>query len=421
MKALPQNLEAEQSLLGCILSNSNTLVDLIGYIDPSDFYSTKHSILYSALENLFSDNKSINMITVTNYLKEINSLVEVGGITYISQLAGSGVGNARSYAEIIKELSNRRKLIKLAKEVQEQAYTKPSKDIISTAEEQLFKINTTKENKAEDMESLLTKTLETLEKGIIPGISTGWEDLNKVYTLQRTDLIILAARPSMGKSAFALNIGLNVAKEHSVLMFSLEMSKEQMMQRILASETMIKLNSIRSCSLTDKEWNEIAQATGYIANKKFIIDDSSGLTLSEIKAKAKKVKMQRGLDVIIVDYLQLISSTGRTRSEEVNQISTGLKALAKELDVTVIALSQLSRACETRNDKRPMLSDLRDSGGIEQDSDIISFLYRDEYYNKETEEPGITEIITGKNRNGTVGTVKLAWLGECQRFCGIMQ
>jgi replicative DNA helicase len=423
MKPLPHNLEVEQGLLGGLILNPNTLMDVINVIGHEDLYRDAHKLIYNAISNLFTRNEAIDVITVINEIRSMDALEASGGISYISSLNGVA-SNVKTYANIIKELSNKRKLIKLAQQLMENGFDEKtkSKELLNSAEDELFKINTTSENKMMKADQIITNTLDKIEKmyqngGGMTGLPTNFREIDRITRgLQRQDLIILAARPSMGKTTLAENIAANVAKDNTVAIFSLEMSKEQLMSKMLAAEAMVKYDSVRSGQLTDDDWSKIGVTSSLIANKKLFIDDTAAMTVNQIKAQAKRIKLQHGLDLIIIDYLQLMKGQAGNREQEISQISQGLKGIAKELDCTVIALSQLSRACEQRPDKRPMLSDLRESGSIEQDADIVMFLYRDEYYNKETEDKNIAECIFGKNRNGKVGTVKFAWVGEYQKF-----
>lgn len=422
---MPQNLRAEQELLGAILNAPETILDVIGTILATDFYQDRHKLIYGAMEELFKNNIKIDFVTLSEKLN--NKLGNIGGVTYISELAGSSFGrNVKEYAKIIKEKSNMRNLIKLANTLKKSAYddAESSQDIVSKVEEELFKISLNKENRLEGFNTVLESTMNDIQDAYnnkdgsgVTGLNTGINDINRMTGgLQKQDLIILAARPSMGKTTLAMNIGTNVSRKDVVAVFSLEMSKKQLCKKVLSSEALVDLLKINAGNLEDKDWEKIAMSSGPLANRKLFIDDTAAVTVSEIKAKCKKLKLQYKLDVVIIDYLQLISGKAENRTQEISKISRALKQLAKELDVTVIALSQLSRACESRPNKRPMLSDLRESGSIEQDADIVMFLYRDEYYNKESDEKNIAECIFAKNRSGKVGTVKLAWLGQYQKF-----
>lgn len=427
MQALPSNVDAEINLLGAILVKSDCIMDAINIINADDFYKDSHKIIFTAMEDMFQRNVKIDLITLAEKLKD--TMDKVGGITYISELAGAvGVSsNVKEYAQIIKEKSNKRKLIRMSELLKQKAYEdkEASNVLVNNVEEELFKINLNKENRMESLDRVLSSTMDHIEdayknkdlnKGIT-GIDTGIRDINRMTAgLQRQDLIVLAARPSMGKTTLAVNIATNVSKNKVVAMFSLEMSKEQIARKILASKTHIDLLKINTGNLEDRDWSSIGSISGPLANNKLFIDDTGGLSVAEIKAKAKKIKLQHGLDLIIIDYLQLMVGKGENRTQEVSGISRGLKQIAKDLDITILVLSQLSRAPEARTDHRPKLADLRESGSIEQDADLVWFLYRDEYYNSETEDKNIAECIFAKNRNGRVGTIKLAWLGQFQLF-----
>lgn len=426
VQSMPNNIQAEAELLGAIINAPDSLINVIGFLKANDFYRTSHSIIFGAMEEMFSNNINIDLVTLKNKLG--NVLDKAGGITYISELAGSSLGkNVKEYAKIIKEKSNKRKLIRTAKALMEDCYKDEdtATDLVSKVEEELFKVSLNKENRMEKFDKVLEKTVNHIEEVCknkdlsngVTGVDTGFPDINRMTGgLQKQDLIILAARPSMGKTTLALNLGTNISKNKVVAIFSLEMSREQLAKKVLSSNANIDLLKINTGSLDNKDWESIGMASGPLASRKMFLDDTAAATVAEMKAKCKKIKLQCGLDVVIIDYLQLITGKGESRTQEISQISRALKQLAKELDVTVIALSQLSRACEARTNHRPMLSDLRESGSIEQDADIVMFLYRDEYYNKGTEEKNIAECIFAKNRNGKVGTVKLAWLGQFQKF-----
>lgn len=422
---MPQNIQAEQELLGGILSSPNSLIDVIDFIKAEDFYKDAHKIIFGAIEDLFSKNIKIDIVTVTERLS--NVLGKIGGISYISELAGSVIGhNVKEYAKIIKEKANKRRLIRAARQLLADCYKdeETSTSLVSKTEEELFKVNLNRENRLEAFNVILENTINHMEEICnnkdargITGIDTGFRELNKVTGgLQRGNLIILAARPSMGKTTLAVNIGANASKNNVTAIFSLEMSKDELAKKIISSHTHIDLLKINTGNLEIKDWERIGVSSGPLSTQKLFIDDTAAISVNEIKAKCKKIKIQHGLDVVIIDYLQLITGKAESRVQEISQISRGLKQLAKELDVTVVALSQLSRACEARPNKRPMLSDLRESGSIEQDADIVMFLYRDEYYDTETEEKNIAECIFAKNRNGKAQTVKLAWLGQYQKF-----
>ncbi len=424
-RLLPNNIDAEQAVLGCVINDSDMLID-IDFLVSDDFYLSKHKKIYEILKSLFNRKIAIDLVTVLEEIRKRNMLEECGGVTYISELATSYFAsiNVTSYADIIKEKSNRRKLIKTSRLLLESAYDDDIKDVIDKTENNLYEIAINQN--ASDMVTIdkaVEQSIIALEKrfnngGDLIGLSTGFVDLDKMTNgLIKKDFIIIAGRPSMGKTAFALNLGLAASIEASVAIFSLEMSKEQLTDRLLSAKCLTDFGKIMTGKLDTKEFEKIVVGANELMSRKLVIDDTTSL-LNDIKAKCRKLKIQNGLNLVIIDYLQLIRTTLKTtsREQEVSHISRELKALAKELDITMIALSQLSRAPEQRADHRPVLSDLRESGSIEQDADVIHFLYRDEYYNKETEDKNIAEVITAKNRNGQTITTKLAWLGQYQRF-----
>ena len=424
-RILPNSIDAEQAVLGCIISNSDKLLD-IEFLLPDDFYVSKHKKIYETVKSLFNRGIGVDLVTALEEIRIKGLLDECGGVSYVSELATSYFesANARTYADIVKEKSNRRKLIKASRFLLESAYEEDVKSIIDKTENYLYEISSNQNrNDVVTIDKAIEQTLRALEEryrngGKLIGLSTGFQDIDQITGgLIKKDLIIIAARPSMGKTAYALNLGQAASRDASVAIFSLEMSKEQLADRLLAAKCLIDFGKIRTGCLDDSEFENIAIGANELMSRKLVLDDTTTL-LSDIKARCRKLKIQSGLDIVIIDYLQLIRTTLKTtsREQEVSHISRELKALAKELDITMIALSQLSRAPEQRADHRPILSDLRESGSIEQDADIIQFLYRDEYYNKETEDKNIAELITAKNRNGQTTTTKLAWLGQFQRF-----
>lgn len=425
-RILPQNIEAEQTLLGCIISSIDKFLEVDAIVHELDFYIDKHKKIYGAIKNLVNRGVTVDAITLMEELKSRNMLMLCGGASYITELSLSGINysNIASYAEIIREKSNRRKLIKAGQTLISKSFDEDINLVLEETERELYNVEASKEsNEIVPISKAVEKSLELLEEryktgGKLKGISTGFKELDELSSgLKEKDFIIVAARPSMGKTAFALNIGQAASKHGSVAIFSLEMSRDQLMDRLLSAKCMIQFTKLTNGILNEKEFLDISNGANNLGTRKLFIDDESSL-LSDIKAKCRKLKLQQGLNVVIIDYLQLIRVNIKTnsREQEVSHISRELKALAKELGITVIALSQLSRAPEQRTDHRPMLSDLRESGSIEQDADIIHFLYRDEYYNKESEDRNIAEVITAKNRNGITRTTKLAWLGQYQRF-----
>lgn len=417
------NIQAERDLLGSTIIKPDTLCDCIDLLKPDDFFVDSHKLIYSAIVILYTNNQDVNITTVVERLG--NNLKIAGGITYISELAGQ-VLNARgikSYADIIKKYSDSRKLLGLLQS-DITKIQKSNADIEKIIEElQDFTLKLEAKGNTDDgsLDKAMGNVLDTLQKryqngGAIQGIETGYRKLDKTLNgLSKSDFVIIAARPSMGKTAFALNIALNISKNYKVSFFSLEMSLEQLLERALSAKTLIKMDNIKSGKLQDKEWARISQMSACIVNSGLNIYENI-YSLNGIKAECKKRKLQGGLDVVIIDYLTLIDGSGKSdnRVQEVSKISRQLKLMAKSLDITVIALAQLSRAPETRNDHRPILSDLRESGSIEQDADVVISLYRDEYYDSGTTDTGIIEAIIGKQRNGETGFIKLSWKPEYQ-------
>ena len=424
-RVLPNSIETEQTLLGCIINDTSKFIEIDDLLDESDFYLSKHKKTYRAIKELINKGNQVDLITLIEQLRETNELMECGGPSYLTELSTSAINysNTMNYAEIIKEKSKRRKLIKAGKDLMVKGFDSDVNVLVEETEDKLFEVMNSNKKDIISIQDAMEITFKELEeryqtKGKLRGLSTGFNEIDKLSSgLRKTDLIILAARPSMGKTAFALNIGQAASQFGSVGIFSIEMSKEQLMDRLLAARCLIDFSEIKEGNLNENQWNRIIQESSVLKNRKLFIDDESRM-LNDIKAKCRKLKIQKSLDVVIIDYLQLIRTTLKTnsREQEVSYISQELKALAKELNITVIALAQLSRAPEQRADHRPILSDLRESGSIEQDADIIHFLYRDEYYNKETEDKNIAEVITAKNRNGITTTSKLVWIGKYQRF-----
>ncbi|MCI1478097.1 MAG: replicative DNA helicase [Clostridium beijerinckii] len=425
-KMMPNNIDAEQAILGCIMNNTDKLLEVELMLLPDDFYIDKHKKIYEIVISLFNRGIGADLVTVLEEIRKKDLLDACGGVTYVSELSTAYFEsiNVSSYANIVKEKANRRKLIRASKAMLEGAYEEDIKSVIDRTENDLYKISSNQNtNDFVPIDKAVEKAFINLEKrfnngGDLIGLSSGFSDLDKITCgLIKKDLVIIAARPSMGKTALALNIGQAASKDASVAIFSLEMSNDQLTDRLLSAKCLIEYLKIKTGQLNDKEFEDISIGANELMARKLVLDDTTTI-LSDIKAKCRKLKIQKGLDVVIIDYLQLIRTTMKTssREQEVSHISRELKALAKELDITMIALSQLSRAPEQRADHRPILSDLRESGSIEQDADVIHFLYRDEYYNKETEDKNIAEVITAKNRNGQTTTTKLAWLGQFQRF-----
>ncbi|OFU42744.1 replicative DNA helicase [Clostridium sp. HMSC19B01] len=427
----PHSVESEQSILGSILLDKDAIITVTETIKPDDFYKEAHKIIYECMITLSNKGEPIDLITLTEELRKQGHLNDIGGISYITSLSTivPTTSNVKYYADIVKEKSVLRKLIKASNEIINLGYSGATKieDVLEQAEKSIFDIS--QEKTSDDFKSInlvLMDAYDMIEKlytnkSDVTGITTGFKDLNKkINGLQRTDLILIAARPAMGKTAFSLNLVQNAALkgDASVAVFSLEMSKEQLVQRMLSSQSSVELKKIKTGTLNDNDWPRIIDAMAVLSDAKIHIDDTPGIKISELRSKCRKLKIEKGLDLVLIDYLQLMEGEGNneSRQQEISKISRSLKILAKELNCPVVALSQLSRAPEQRADHRPMLSDLRESGAIEQDADIVMFLYRDEYYHADSESKNIGEVIIAKIRHGETGSVELVWLGEVQRF-----
>jgi replicative DNA helicase len=430
-KIPPHSERSEQSILGAILLDKDAIITVSEIIKPEDFYKEAHKIIYESMLKLSNKGEPIDMITLPEELKKQGYLNDVGGMSYITSLSTivPTTLNVKYYADIVKEKSSLRKLLKLSGDLISLGYSDSVKveDILEKAEKGIFDIS--QEKASDDFKSINTVLMDTYDmieklytnKSEVIGLTTGFKDLDKkINGLQKTDLILLAARPAMGKTAFSLNLVQNAALKGnaSVAVFSLEMSKEQLVQRMLATQSHVDLKKIKTGALDENDWPRVIEAMAVLSNSKIYIDDTPAIKISELRSKCRKLKIEKGLDFIMIDYLQLMEGEGgnESRQQEISKISRSLKVIAKELDCPIVALSQLSRAPEQRSDHRPMLSDLRESGAIEQDADIVMFLYRDEYYHPDSELKNIGEVIIGKNRHGETGTVELVWLGEVQKF-----
>jgi len=430
-KIPPQNIEAEQSVLGSMLLDKEVIPGILEVLKKEDFYREDHAEIFEAIVDLFDKAEPIDIITVTERLKERGTLDKVGGLEYITNIA-TGVhttANVKHYAKIVEEKSILRKLIKASSEIMAISY-EASEDvnvILDKAEKSIFDILQKRNTKGfVHIKDVLVDTFNRLEelynnKDFITGVPSGFIDLDyKTSGFQNSDLVLIAARPAMGKTAFALNIAQYAAvhKKIPVAIFSLEMSKEQIVNRFLCSEALIDSQKMKTGNLEDDDWDKIALALGPLSEAPIYIDDTPGISVMEIRAKCRRLKLEKNLGMVVIDYLQLMQGRGRfdNRQQEISDISRSLKILAKEIDVPVIALSQLSRAPDARSDHRPVLSDLRESGAIEQDADMVIFIYRDDYYNPDTEKKNIAEIIIAKHRNGSTGTVELIWLGQYTKF-----
>ena len=434
LKVPPYNLEAEQSVLGSMLLSKDAIFTAVERLKADYFYKDSHKSIFELLLELHENREPVDLITVTEAMRSKKMLEQVGGVTYLTTLTEivPTAANISYYCDIVEEKSLIRKLINTCSKVLSMAYE--AKDdvegLLDEAERMIFEI--VQKRRVEGffhIKDVLLTTFERIEElynseGGITGIPTGFPDLDeKTSGFQPSDLILIAARPSMGKTSFALNIAANAAIRHDipVAIFSLEMSKEQLVQRLLCSESNVDSHRLRTGQLQDDDWPRLAQAMGPLSEAPIYIDDTPGISSLELRAKARRLKAEKGLGLIVIDYLQLMSGRANleNRQQEISEVSRSLKALARELSVPVVALSQLSRAPEVRADHRPILSDLRESGSQEQDSDLVAFLYRDDYYDPETEKKNIAEVIIAKQRNGPTGTVELAWLPRFTKFASI--
>ena len=435
MRIPPHSVEAEQSVLGSILLDKEAMISVSETLVPEDFYKEAHKVIYESMLKLYNSQSEIDLITLTDELRDQGYLDDIGGIAYITSLSTvvPTTSNIKYYVNIVKEKSISRQLISAANDIINLGYDGSAKVeyVLENAEKKIFDISQERAtNDFQPINQVISEALSMLEKlyeekNDVTGLTTGFRDLNKkINGLQRSDLLLIAARPAMGKTAFALNLVQNAALkgDASVAVFSLEMSKEQLVQRMIASQSTVELKKIKTGTLADNDWPRITDGMAILSGAKIHIDDTPGIKISELRSKCRKLKIEKGLDLVLIDYLQLMEGEGQneSRQQEIAKISRSLKILAKELDCPVVALSQLSRAPEQRADHRPMLSDLRESGSIEQDADIVMFLYRDEYYNPDTEKQNIGEVIVAKNRHGETGTVELVWFGGIQKFADKM-
>ena len=434
-RILPHSIEAEQSVIGSMLMDKDAVIVALDMISGEDFYSKQYSILYETMLELFNEGKEMDLVVIQDKLREKNVSPELSSLGFIKEIITTvpTSANIKYYATIVKEKSTLRKLIKLNEDIANSCYVGNDslEEILARTEKNLFELLQSRTAKdIRPIEDIAKNVLYRIEvasrtREIVTGISTGFIDLDyKTSGLQPSDLVLIAARPSMGKTAFVLNMVQHIAmkKELPCMIFSLEMSSEQLVQRMLAMETGIDSQKLRTGNLTDNDWDPLIRGVVDVSDSKIIIDDTPGISVGELRSKCRKVKLERGLSIVIIDYLQLMTGSSKrseNRQQEISEISRSLKALAREMEAPVVALSQLSRACETRPDHRPMLSDLRESGAIEQDADIVMFLYRDDYYHKDTEHPNEAEVIIAKQRNGPIGTVNLMWKPETTRFVNI--
>ena len=428
----PHNPDAERSILGAALLSKDALFDVVEIVSPDDFYDPNNKEIFSVIYELSKKNAPVDALTVSEELDKRGSLEMVGGRAYVASLSSTTptTANAGEYAKIVAEKASIRRLIEKADDIVVKGYDKSmdAGQLMDYAENGIFEISQARQKGAfVPLKEVLLSNIDAIDrasklKGGLTGVTTGFRDLDeKTSGLQNSELIILAARPSMGKTAFALSLALNAAVKGNaaVMIFSMEMSKESLGQRLLAMESKVEMQKLKTGKLERRDWDDVNSALEVLSGANIFIDDTAGISIMEMKSKCRRLKAEQNLDLIIIDYLQLMNPEGRSldsRTQEISVISRNLKLLARELDCPVVVLSQLSRNPETRTDHRPMLSDLRDSGSIEQDADIVLFLYRDEYYNEDTDAPGECEVIIAKQRSGPTGTVKVAWLDKITKF-----
>ncbi len=434
-RVLPHSAEAEQSVIGSMLMDREAIISASEIVIASDFYQSQYGIMFECMVELYNEGKPVDLVTLQDRLKEKDVPPEVSSLEVVRDIITTvpTSANVKSYATIVHEKAVLRKLIKVNEEIANTCYAgkEPLEAILAHTEKTVFEL--LQSRSSGDFVPIRQVALNVLDKiesasknqGTVTGIPTGFIDLDyKTSGMQPSDFVLIAARPSMGKTAFVLNLVDHVAVKQNLpcMVFSLEMSKEQLVNRMLAMESNVDSQKLRTGNLSDADWDAVVEGVGTIGNSKLIIDDTPGISIMELRSKCRKMKLEYGLSMVIIDYLQLMSGSGKSgenRQQEISDISRSLKALAREMSAPVIALSQLSRACETRPDHRPMLSDLRESGAIEQDADVVMFIYRDDYYNKDTETPNIAEVIIAKQRNGPIGTVSLLWQPELTKFLNL--
>ena len=439
LKTMPHDINAEQSVLGSLLLDSDLIGDVMDIISyDEEFYHEAHKEIFRTIKNLFSEGKMVDMITVSDELGKNQLLQVIGGFEYLSELSDVGtlIHNVSNHAKIVHEKFMLRRLIRASTDIVEKGYDSHDvEQLIEEAESSIFEISQNRDKKGfQIISDILQVTYEKIvqlheDPTALTGIPSGFDALDALTNgLQRSDLILIAARPSMGKTAFALNLCQHAAvkEKKSVAIFSLEMAADQLVQRLLSAQSLVSIGDIRTGQIEDDDWFKLARSSAQLGESKIFIDDTPGITVAEIRSKCRRLKMNQGLDLIMIDYLQLMSGGGKqeNRQQEISTISRSLKSIAREMNCPVIALSQLSRASELRADHRPILSDLRESGAIEQDADLVMFLYRDEYYNPDTVDEklkGIGEIIIAKQRNGETGKIYLAWLGKFTKFANTSQ
>ena len=436
-RILPHSMEAEQSVIGSMIMDREAIIVASEIVLGDDFYNKQYGVVFDTMVELNDEGKPVDLVTLQDRLKEKDVPPEVSSLEFIRDLitAVPTSANIKHYANIVAEKATLRRLIRINEEIANTCYVgkESLEDILSDTEKRIFDL-VQRRNTGEfvPIRQIVMNAMDSIEKashnkGNVTGVATGFLDLDyRTAGMQPSDLILVAARPSMGKTAFVLNIAQYVAfkQAKTVAIFSLEMSKEQLVNRLFSMESKGESQHLRTGNLSDVEWEKLIESAGAIGKSNLIIDDTPGISISELRSKCRKYKLEHNLEMIIIDYLQLMSGSGRStdsRQQEISDISRSLKALARELHVPVIALSQLSRAVEQRPDHRPMLSDLRESGAIEQDADVVMFIYRDDYYNKDTEKKGIAEIIIAKQRNGPIGTVELVWLPDFTKFANLQR
>ena len=432
-KILPHSDEAEQSVIGSMLMSREAIMTAQEIITPDDFYQKQYGVIFQAMQELFNEGKAVDFVTLQNRLREKDVPPEISDMEYVRDLLNAvpTSANIKHYADIVAEKAVLRRLIHAAEEMETSCYqdNTPVDQLIEESEKKMFALFQQKNTSDyEPIHKIVIDALNTIEKasrthGNVTGLATGFTDLDyKTSGFQPSDLILVAARPSMGKTAFVLNIAEYMAfrQNRTVAVFSLEMSRQQLVNRLLAMESHVNSQDIRNGNLRDEDWKRLIESASIIGSSNLIIDDTPGITIRELRSKCRKYKLEHGLDIVMIDYLQLMSGSGSrnsdSRQQEISEISRSLKALARELNVPVVALSQLSRAVESRTDHRPVLSDLRESGAIEQDADVVMFLYRDDYYHKDSEDKGICEVNIAKQRNGPIGSINLAWLADYTKF-----
>lgn len=433
-RIMPNSLEAEESVIGSMIMDKEAIVIAIEMLLQEDFYYQQYGLLFRAMQELYNSGEPVDLVTLQSKLKAMNAPAEISSMEFVRDLitAVPTSANVKSYAQIVKDKSLLRSLIKVTEEIENQCYLgqEEVEDILAATEKNIFNLLQNRGvREYVPIKEIVLNALERIEQasktqGNVTGIPTGFIDLDyKMSGLQNSDFILVAARPSMGKTALVLNIAQYVAfhENMATAIFSLEMSKEQLVNRLFSLESRVDAQILRSGNLNDSDWEKLIEGADVIGKSNLIIDDTPGISISELRSKCRKYKLEHDLKLIIIDYLQLMSGNGRTdsRQQEISDISRSLKGLARELNVPVIALSQLSRAVEQRPDHRPMLSDLRESGAIEQDADVVMFIYRDDYYNKDSDMKNIAEIILAKQRNGPIGTVNLVWLPQYTKFANM--